>query len=143
MTIPTYDRFIEPVLRYLAKNPGGALARDAYDAAADSLSVTQEEREELLPSGAQAVYKNRVGWAHDRLKRSGYSSSPRRGFWQLTAAGQEFASKNPGALSEAQIAAISTGSDEVRLRGVSGSSCLLYTSPSPRDRTRSRMPSSA
>ena len=26
--------------------------------------------------------------------------------------------------------------------GVSGS-CLLYTSPSPRDRTRSRMPSSA
>ena len=26
---------------------------------------------------------------------------------------------------------------------VTGSSCLLYTSPSPRDRTRSRMPSSA
>ena len=25
----------------------------------------------------------------------------------------------------------------------SGSCCLLYTSPSPRDRTRSRMPSSA
>ena len=25
----------------------------------------------------------------------------------------------------------------------SGKSCLLYTSPSPRDRTRSRMPSSA
>ena len=27
--------------------------------------------------------------------------------------------------------------------GNSGTSCLLYTSPSPRDRTRSRMPSSA
>ena len=27
--------------------------------------------------------------------------------------------------------------------GASGSACLLYTSPSPRDRTRSRMPSSA
>ena len=27
--------------------------------------------------------------------------------------------------------------------GVPSSSCLLYTSPSPRDRTRSRMPSSA
>ena len=26
---------------------------------------------------------------------------------------------------------------------VMGSTCLLYTSPSPRDRTRSRMPSSA
>eukprot|EP00656_Telonema_subtile_P046989 TRINITY_DN5372_c0_g1_i1.p3 TRINITY_DN5372_c0_g1~~TRINITY_DN5372_c0_g1_i1.p3 ORF type:complete len:102 (-),score=21.46 TRINITY_DN5372_c0_g1_i1:78-383(-) len=34
-----------------------------------------------------------------------------------------------------------------RARGAAGdgtgSSCLLYTSPSPRDRTRSRMPSSA
>ena len=28
-------------------------------------------------------------------------------------------------------------------RGVAGIPCLLYTSPSPRDRTRSRMPSSA
>ena len=27
--------------------------------------------------------------------------------------------------------------------GGNGGSCLLYTSPSPRDRTRSRMPSSA
>ena len=27
--------------------------------------------------------------------------------------------------------------------GVTSSACLLYTSPSPRDRTRSRMPSSA
>ena len=26
---------------------------------------------------------------------------------------------------------------------INGESCLLYTSPSPRDRTRSRMPSSA
>ena len=31
-----------------------------------------------------------------------------------------------------------------RLAGnITGSLCLLYTSPSPRDRTRSRMPSSA
>ena len=29
------------------------------------------------------------------------------------------------------------------LQGVKGGACLLYTSPSPRDRTRSRMPSSA
>ena len=30
-----------------------------------------------------------------------------------------------------------------KLTSISGSYCLLYTSPSPRDRTRSRMPSSA
>ena len=32
---------------------------------------------------------------------------------------------------------------EERERGITISTCLLYTSPSPRDRTRSRMPSSA
>ena len=31
----------------------------------------------------------------------------------------------------------------VIIENVSGMTCLLYTSPSPRDRTRSRMPSSA
>ena len=32
---------------------------------------------------------------------------------------------------------------KVYARFVKGKGCLLYTSPSPRDRTRSRMPSSA
>ena len=33
--------------------------------------------------------------------------------------------------------------DENKMYIGDGSTCLLYTSPSPRDRTRSRMPSSA
>ena len=33
--------------------------------------------------------------------------------------------------------------DELIRAGVLSTGCLLYTSPSPRDRTRSRMPSSA
>ena len=33
--------------------------------------------------------------------------------------------------------------DEAKLPNVQTKGCLLYTSPSPRDRTRSRMPSSA
>ena len=36
---------------------------------------------------------------------------------------------------------VGTGGDEVTL--TIDQDCLLYTSPSPRDRTRSRMPSSA
>ena len=38
----------------------------------------------------------------------------------------------------------SSGDDSKAFRGnYAGIGCLLYTSPSPRDRTRSRMPSSA
>ena len=33
--------------------------------------------------------------------------------------------------------------DSISLEGIAINSCLLYTSPSPRDRQKSRMPSSA
>src|SRR5271166_3673700 len=98
MSVPTYDQFIEPVMRYLAEHPEGAPARDVHDAAADALHLSDADRAELLPSGAQRVYKNRVGWAHDRLKRAGFSGSLRRGYWQLTEQGQQFANRNPAHL---------------------------------------------
>ena len=49
-----------------------------------------------------------------------------------------------GVMPGATIVLINTGTNE-RRDGVSAEdgTCLLYTSPSPRDRTRSRMPSSA
>lgn len=95
MPVPTYDQFIEPVLRYLANHTDGALARDVHEAAAVALGLFESDRQEILPSGRQAVYKNRAGWAHDRLKRAGYSSSPRRGLWKLTDAGRAFAQAQP------------------------------------------------
>ncbi|MBE0482032.1 MAG: restriction endonuclease [Bacterioplanes sp.] len=116
MTIPTYDQFIEPVLRFLATCPDGALAREVYEAAAEALQLTDEERAELLPSQSQQVYKNRIGWAHDRLKRAGLSSSARRGVWCLTDEGKSFAASNAGPLSQGQVAALATGYMDVRLR---------------------------
>ena len=38
-TLPTYDRFIEPLLRFLAGRPEGAPAREAHEAAADALGL--------------------------------------------------------------------------------------------------------
>lgn len=122
LAVPTYDKFIEPVLRYLAAHPDGAAPRDVYEAAADALGVTDSDRALLLPSGAQAVYKNRVGWAHDRLKRAGFSSCPRRGFWQLTGAGVEFAKKHPEPLSEALLDEFVLTYVDGRTRSVIGSS---------------------
>src|SRR6202142_3361034 len=94
MTVPTYDHFIEPLFRYLAAHADGASIADVYEALAGEMGLTPDDRAELLPSGTQAVFKNRIGWAHDRLKRSGLSASPRRGFWKLTPEGLAFASKH-------------------------------------------------
>lgn len=93
-TLPTYDRFIEPLLRFLAGRPEGAPAREAHEAAADALGLDAAARQQLLSSGAQLIYKNRAGWAHDRLKRAGLSDSPRRGWWQLTEAGRRFVAEH-------------------------------------------------
>lgn len=116
MPVPTYDKFIEPILRYLASMPQGAAARAAHEAAASALHLTDQDKQELLPSGTQPVYKNRAGWAHDRLKRAGLSSSPRRGYWQLTPKGVDFASTHSAPLTPADIEQLALGFIDVRLR---------------------------
>jgi len=116
MPVPTYDQFIEPVLRYLAEHPDGAPARDVHDAAAEVLKLSDADRAEVLPSGRQRVYKNRAGWAHDRLKRAGFSRSLRRGHWQLTEQGHAFASSHPAPLSVDTLEKIATESTDVPLR---------------------------
>ena len=118
MPVPTYDRFIEPVLRYLVAHPDGAPARDVHDAAAVALGLSAADRTELLPSGIQTVYKNRAGWAHDRLKRSGLSTSLKRGFWKATATGLEFAASNPAPLHENIVERLATENHDVRLKAV-------------------------
>lgn len=134
MAIPTYDQFIEPVLRFLALRPEGALAREVYEAAANAMHLTDEERAELLPSQAQQVYKNRIGWAHDRLKRAGLSSSARRGVWCLTDEGKIFADSNVGLLSQGQVADLAFGYMDVRLKEAT-STTESVTTPTMNDST--------
>jgi restriction system protein len=116
MAVPTYDLFIEPVLRYLAIHPEGVSAKDAHEAAADVLCVADEDRQELLPSGAQLIYKNRAGWAHDRLKRAGLSSSPRRGTWKITKEGLDFLASHTEPFSTQTSTELAMGYIDVRLR---------------------------
>jgi restriction system protein len=116
MTVPTYDRFIEPILRFLAAHPEGALARDVHEAAAVALSISEDDRQERLPSQMQATYKNRAGWAHDRLKRSGLSSSPRRGYWQLTDQGHDYVANHANPLEPKEIERLAKDFTTIRLR---------------------------
>ncbi|MEO7954092.1 MAG: winged helix-turn-helix domain-containing protein, partial [Polaromonas sp.] len=116
MTVPTYDQFIEPLLRFMASRPKGVPAREAHDAAALALGISEADRQELLASGAQLIYKNRAGWAHDRLKRAGLSSSPRRGFWQLTGQGLTFVAGHAQPMTAQEIEQLAIGYMDVRLR---------------------------
>lgn len=115
MTVPTYDQFIAPLLRYLAEHPDGVRTADAHEAVAAALRLSAEDRAERVPSGVQPLYKNRNGWAHDRLKRAGVSTSPRQGFWRLTVEGQKFAAAHPR-LSDDDVERLANVDRSQRLR---------------------------
>lgn len=115
MSVPTYDLFIEPILRFLATKPDGAHAKDAHESAAQRLQLTLEQREELIASG-QATYKNRSGWAHDRLKRAGLSSSAKHGYWKLTDAGVAYAKEHPAPLPPSEVEHLAIGYMNVKLK---------------------------
>ena len=115
MSVPTYDQFIEPILRYLAAKPEGATARDAHEAAADALNLSESQRHELIASG-QATYKNRAGWAHDRLKRAGLSNSAKRGYWKLTDAGITYTAQHPYPLNADKVEQLAIGFMNVKLK---------------------------
>jgi len=106
MAVPAFYVFIEPLLRYLAAHPEGVRSGDAYEAVASAMALSPEDRAALLPSGNQPVYQNRLGWAHDRLKRAALSSSPRRGLWVLTEEGKQFHRAHPTALTPDEVRAI-------------------------------------
>lgn len=107
---------------YLAAHPDGIVAKLAHEQAASALGLTDEDKQELLPSGAQPIYKNRAGWAHDRLKRARLSSSPRRGFWKITKEGAAFVQEHPTPFSAELAEKLAMGYIGVKLRQPSSAS---------------------
>jgi len=69
--------------------------RSAVDSLSDKFSLTPAEQAELLPSGQQAVFTNRIGWARSYLKKAGLLESPRRGAFKITEGGQSVLAENP------------------------------------------------
>ena len=62
MTIPDYQTAMLPLLRFATDGKEHSL-REAIERLADYFNLSEEERKELLPSGAQATFDNRVSWA--------------------------------------------------------------------------------
>lgn len=106
---------IGPLLAYLARQDKPVRTSEAHEGVADDLGLTDENRRELLPSGNQPIYKNRIGWAHDALKRNGLSASPRRGYWQITGEGRETLATAGGQLSEDKAREIAASKRSTRI----------------------------
>lgn len=94
MAIPDYQSLMLPVLKLAADEKEHKFSQ-AVEELADQFGLSTEERNELLPSGSQAVFNNRVGWARSYLKQAGLLVSPKRGFFVITQKGAELLAKQP------------------------------------------------
>ena len=94
MAIPVFQQIMLPLLKLLEDKQEHSL-RQIIDSLINQFSVTQEEQHELLPSGKQAIFDNRVGWARTYLKKAGLIESTRRGFFRITDRGLEVLKQKP------------------------------------------------
>lgn len=98
MTIPDYQSLMLPLLAIAGDGREHSL-RETIEALAEQFGLTAEERRELLPSGRQATFDNRVGWARTYLKKAELLSSPRRSYFQITPRGHEVLKENPSKIT--------------------------------------------
>ena len=94
MPIPDYQSLMLPLLSFAADG-NDHTTREAVDVLATEFQLTPTERNELLASGQQAIFNNRVGWANSYLKKAGLLESPRRGALRITARGKQILSDKP------------------------------------------------
>lgn len=99
MPIPDYQSIMLPLLKLLHDRQEHTLG-DVREALSSHFSLTPAEREQLLPSGNQGVFENRVGWARTYLKKAGLLEYVKRGVLRLTPQGVQVLSEN---LSEINV----------------------------------------
>lgn len=91
MPIPDYQTCMLPFLKLLTDG-NEYLIRDIEESLAGHFDLSDNEKAELLPSGQQGIFKNRIGWARTYLKKAGLIESPKRGVFKITDRGLKVAS---------------------------------------------------
>lgn len=93
MAIPNYQSLMLPVLEVL-RDQKIHTSRELIEILSNKFNLTDEERKELLPSGQQPIFDNRVGWARTYLKKARLIESDKRGTQRISERGLDVL-KNP------------------------------------------------
>lgn len=94
MAIPDYQTVMLPLLQYAGDGQEHSL-RETIDALAEAFSLTEDERKELLPSGRQRVFDNRVGWARTYMSKAGLLQTTRRSHFEISSRGRQVLAAKP------------------------------------------------
>jgi restriction system protein len=94
MAIPDYQTIMLPILKFAGDQQEHSL-REAIDQLPEKFGLTEVERKELLPSGQQGIFTNRVAWARTYMGKAGLLESTRRGYFKITDRGLKVLKQNP------------------------------------------------
>lgn len=92
--IPKYEEIMLPFLKYISDGNEHSL-NETHDALAKQFKLSDEELKELLPSGQQPIFRNRLGWARTYLKKAGLLTSPKRAHFKISDAGLVLLNEKP------------------------------------------------
>jgi restriction system protein len=92
--IPDFQTVMRPLLVHLSDGKEHS-NQDTLKHLAEHFQLTDEELTQLLPSGLQAVFINRIAWAKSHLKTAGLIESSRRGYYAITPRGLDVLKANP------------------------------------------------
>ncbi len=94
MAVPDFQSIMLPLLK-LASNGQEHSGQELLEKLAKHFDLNDEDINELLPSGKQTRFYNRVGWARTYLIKSKLLEMPRRSFYKITERGQDVLKGNP------------------------------------------------
>ena len=92
MAIPDFQTLMLPILELL-KDGNSVKLSDMVNIMSDKYNLTEEERNEWLPSKVQKTMYNRVAWAKQYLKNYELIDSPEKGSFIITEKGLSVLSK--------------------------------------------------
>jgi restriction system protein len=102
MPIPDFQSIMLPLMKYSSDEKEHTI-RETIEYLAQEFNLSDEERSELLPSGTQAIFDNRVGWAKTHLFKAGLISSPRRSVFKISERGMDVLKTKPKKINMALL----------------------------------------
>src|SRR5260370_25334055 len=88
MAIPDYQTLMLPVLKVASDGQEHRISNVVNQLARD-FGLTEEEQQQILPSGKQAVFANRVGWAKTYVVHAGLWEATKRAHFRITDRGKK------------------------------------------------------
>lgn len=94
MPVPDFQSIMLPFLMELRDGQERAV-RELTGVLSEHFQLTEADRQQLLPSGEQTLFSNRVAWTKTHLKNAGLIENPTRGKVRIAEAGLKVLAQKP------------------------------------------------